>query len=231
MDERLERGDAARKKLLLDSGKSLLEKGLVYGTGGNLSARAESGNSFWITPSGMDYRLLDADDLVEMSFEGKILTGHRRPSIEWMLHRALYVARPDVEAVVHTHSTYATTLAAARQDLMPVTDTFVVVFGECVQVADYGLTGSAELAANAVSTLGNGVAALLANHGAVCVGKDVKAAFETALLLEQSAAIYMGALALGGTPLASKTVDFLMRNVVPRYGQGEFKDLREGDDA
>ena len=138
--------EADIRKEIIKTGILILEKGLVQGTGGNISRRTEKG--ILITPSGMDYRTLTCEDIVLLAPDGKVLEGTRVPSIERSLHLRIYRSRADINAVIHTHSVYATAIAAARQPLCPITDNQVAVFGGTVPVADYAPIGTQELAEN-----------------------------------------------------------------------------------
>ncbi len=117
------------KQEIIRYGNMLIEKGLCTGTGGNISVRLPENNGFMITPSGILYSEIVPDDIVTMDFEGNIIEGSRTPSIERNMHRAIFNARPDVNAIVHTHQNFASAIAATRQDFPPILDAFVAVFG------------------------------------------------------------------------------------------------------
>jgi len=123
-------------------------------------------------------------------------TGDRNPSTEHPLHTAIYKARPDVNAIVHTHGIYASALAVLQEPLPPIIDEFVIKLGGQIEVAKYGLPGSEELATNVVEALGPRNGVLLANHGGVCVGPSMDVALHNALLLERVAQIYLLASAV-----------------------------------
>jgi L-fuculose-phosphate aldolase len=207
------------KNAIIKTGIYLLENKLVKGTGGNISARTDAG--FLVTPSGMDYNHLTPEDIVEMDLTGKILSGKRVPSIEKEMHRAVYLKRSDVGAIVHVHSTYATSVAAARKSLPAITDNQVAVFGGTVNIADYGPIGSSVLARNVTSALGGyGMGVLLSNHGALCVGKTLDEALFRCEMLEEIAKIYVMAKLLGGgIPLNKSEIDFESADLRKRYGQ------------
>lgn len=120
--------DIETRKEIIKTGILLSEKGLIQGTGGNISFRTEKG--IFITPSGMDYRVLVPEDLVLLDPEGNVIEGERKPSIEKEMHMKVYKSRKDINAVIHTHSVYATALAAARQPLCPITDNQVALLVE-----------------------------------------------------------------------------------------------------
>lgn len=193
-------------------------KGLVIGTGGNVSVRTEKG--FFITPSGLDYDLLTPDDIVELDFACKPIEGGRTPSIEKNLHREVLLARSDVSVVIHAHCTYATAVASCRRELPPLTDNQVAYFGGAVPVARYAPIGTDELAKNAAAALGRGSAVLLANHGALCVGHTLRETLQKCELLENLAKIHILAkLAGGGVFLTDEEVAREAGDLRNRYGQ------------
>ena len=106
------RSDIILREKILSAGRSILEKRLVQSTGGNISARTERG--FLITPSGIEYDKILPQDLVELDMEGRVIEGTRNPSVERELHRIILAKRADVNAVIHTHSIYVTSVASAR---------------------------------------------------------------------------------------------------------------------
>lgn len=188
--------EADIRKEIIKTGILILEKGLVQGTGGNISRRTEKG--ILITPSGMDYRTLTCEDIVLLAPDGKVLEGTRVPSIERSLHLRIYRSRADINAVIHTHSVYATAIAAARQPLCPITDNQVAVFGGTVPVADYAPIGTEELAENTSRALADGAGVLLSNHGALCVGRELSEALMRCEMLEVFSKIYILAKTVGG---------------------------------
>ena len=205
---------------LIRYGNLLVSRGLVTGTGGNISARVPGQDAFLITPSGIPYLEIQADDMVQVSLSGRKLAGKRKPSIEQHLHRLIYRARSDVKAVVHTHAVFSAAIAATRQDLPPILDTIVAAFGGGIKTADYASIGTLELAQNAVAALGTRDAVLLANHGAVCTGADLAQAFDRAELLEASAKTYIFSHLIGRpVVLAPEIVEKEAQDLAQRYGQ------------
>lgn len=173
--------------------------GLVVGTSGNVSARVAGEDLFVITPSSMPYPQIRAEDVVVMNMEGDVLSEGRAPSFEANLHRNIYLARPDVGSIFHTHSPYASALAVLRKPLPAALEELVVFFGGPVEVSEYAPGGSEEVVRNACKALGDRAAFLLANHGPVCVGRDLETGLKIAQLLEQVAQIYVIAMT-AGTP-------------------------------
>lgn len=204
---------------LIEVARAMARQGLVIGTEGNVSARIDD-RSFLITPSGMPYESLEPEDLVPVELGTGRAGGVRRPSVEWRLHAAVYEARPDLQAVVHTHSVYATALAAARRPLPPFLDELAAVFGGEVPVAPFAPSGTPELAAVAAATLGRGNAVLLAQHGVVAAGESLSRALACAELVERAACIFLlSQLAGGTTALAPEVVAAQHRAFRSGYGQ------------
>lgn len=208
------------KKEIIKHGILLAEKGLVTGTGGNISMRIPQEDLMIITPSGIAYEKLQTDDLVILDMEGNVVDGKRRPSIEVNMHLEILRSRQDIGGIVHTHSVYASAIAITRQDLPVILDAMGIVFGGPVQTAEYAGIGTKELAKNVVKALGNKPAVLLANHGAVCVGENLTSAFDICELLEASAKSYIYGSMVGKPVVLSE--ELIMKekeDLSKRYGQ------------
>jgi len=208
------------KQEIIEAGKKLIRTGLVTGTGGNISARLPGDDKFLITPSGMDYEALVPDDIVLADLDAKVLEGSRKPSIETSLHAGIYRNRPDVNAVVHTHSLYASAVAATRNSIPPILDSMVSSIGGSVDCAEYGIPGSPELATATAAALGSKNGALMANHGAVGVGPDMAKAYARAELVERAAITYICACAIGQpVALDMETMNREKAFLASSYGQ------------
>lgn len=168
--------------------------GINQGKSGNISQRIPEG--FLVTPTGMDYETLDAADIVPMSFDGSH-GGARLPSSEWRFHRDILAARPEVNAVVHTHSMFATTLACLGAEIPPFHYMVAVAGGDSIRCAPYATFGTEELSAHAVHALEGRKACLLANHGMIALGDTLKSALALAVEVETLAAMYWRALQVG----------------------------------
>lgn len=211
------------KQLLIESGRRMLHSGLTVETWGNVSIRDPERGCVYLTPSALPYDALVEEDVVVTDLEGTILEGHRKPTIETDLHLGIYRSRPDVNAVVHTHPIYSQIFAVLREEIPPIIDEAAQIMGKGVQVVEYALPGSPELAQGCVKALGrDGCVCLLANHGAVCVGADVDAAFKVSAVLEMTAQIYYMARCIG-TPklLTDEQIDFMHDFALNHYGQGK----------
>lgn len=215
MDRRL-----ALKQQIIEVGIKLLRNGLVAGTGGNISARLPDMEYFYITPSGMAYEALQPDDIVGIDYNGDLVEGTRKPSIECMMHASILRARPDVGAVVHTHSLYATAVASAHLPIPAFLET-VIATNKCeIKVAEYAPAGSQELAENALRTLGEDSAVLLANHGVVGVGRDLAQAVRVCETVEKAAMVFLMSRIVGGPiPIPTEVIARQVEFFKTRYGQ------------
>ena len=180
--------------------KQFRSNGLTFGRSGNVSVRASTGG-FIITPSGIDYEDLKPYDLNELDFSGKIIFGKLNPSSEWRMHSAIYQARPDVRAIVHVHSPYATGVSCTRKPVPAFHYMITVLGGDQIPCAQYATFGTQEIADNAVEVLGKLNACLLANHGQIAVGEDLNSAMRYAGEVENLAKQYCISLAAGGPML------------------------------
>jgi len=201
--------DEAREAVLATA-QETVRRGLVVGTSGNVSVRLDQPGRdlLAITPSGRLYSTLEAADILVCDFDGSVVQGELPPSTELPTHAAIYRARPDVRAVVHTHSLYATVAAVATLEIPPIVDEMVVAVGGAVRVADYGFPGTEELGAKAVAALVQRSAVLLQNHGLVAVGDSLQDALAVAELVERMAHIFVIARLLDAVhPLADEVVE------------------------
>jgi L-fuculose-phosphate aldolase len=194
--------------------------GINRGKSGNVSARMQSNafDGFLVTPTGMPYDTITADDIVAMTLDGEA-RGSRRASSEWQFHRALYRVRDDLHAIVHVHAPFATTLACLHRGIPAFHYMIAVAGGRDVRCAPYATFGSSELAAHAVEAMEGRRACLLSNHGMIAAGADLPAALALALEVEGLAEMYWRALQIGEPVLLSEAE---MDAVIERfrtYGQ------------
>ncbi|RYD02767.1 hypothetical protein N752_23590 [Desulforamulus aquiferis] len=127
------------KQRIADLGRKMVSSGLVAGTWGNISVFIRQEGLVVVTPSGMDYDKIQAEDMVVVDLDGKLIEGSRKASSETPLHLAIYRARPDVTGVVHTHSEVASSFAVVRQRIEPVVEDAAMLVGGAVEVAEYAL--------------------------------------------------------------------------------------------
>lgn len=198
------------KKLVLETSRLMLEKGLVVGTSGNVSLRLPpEGNRalLAITPTGCYYDTMDVDDIQILDFEAEPVEGDLPPSMETMLHIGIYRARKNVNAVVHSHSVYASAISVTGNGIPPILEDQVVFLGGQIKLAQYAPSGSEEMVTNVIDNLEDKNAVLLPNHGAIGVGFDAREALTAAELLEKTAKIYLLASSLGKVnPLPEEAV-------------------------
>ncbi len=190
----------SEKKEVLEAAQRMAEKGFTVGSSGNVSLRIkESGGRelVAITPSGRYYDSMKANDIVIADFEGQRVEGELAPSIETMLHIGIYKARKKVNAVIHTHPVFGSVIAVTGMEIPPILDDQVTQIGGEIKVAQYALSGSPEMVKNVIAALGPRNAVLMANHGALGVGRNMQEAFTICELLEKTAGIYISALGLG----------------------------------
>jgi len=185
---------------IVAAAKELLEKGLVEGTSGNISARMENGN-IAVTPSSLDYRLMTVEDIVIVNPEGDVVSGERGPTSEKYLHIAVQAAYEEFAVCIHSHAVHATMFAVAHQDIPSCIDEFTVYLGGDIRCSEYAASGSPELAEQVVKALESRIA----NHGMVAIGTTMERAMHNTALVERSAKIIWGAKQLGGIfPLPEK---------------------------
>lgn len=178
--------------------QALDDAGLLINKSGNVSCRSKRG--FIITPTGVPYRDLQLGQVVELEIDGQPDPAGQPPSSEWRLHAAIYAARPDVSAIVHTHSPHATALACAGRGIPPF-HYMIALAGGAIRCMPYSTFGSAELAVSAVRGLEGRWATLLANHGVVAVGSSLARARAVAIEVENLASQYLMMLSAGLEPV------------------------------
>lgn len=165
---------------------------------GNVSARL--GEGFLVTPSGLPYARTTPADLLHLSLDGSVIAGERKPSSEWPFHAAIYRARPDAKAIVHTHSPRATALSCTRRGIPAFHYMIALCGGADIRCADYATFGTPELAENAVKALEGRKAVLLANHGVIALGGSLAGAHQIVAEVENLAGQYLDILAAGLEP-------------------------------
>ena len=160
---------------------------LVAGTWGNVSARDEK--YVYITPSGIPYDELSEEDIAVLDLDSEKQISGKKASSEVKLHLEIYRRKPDIKAIVHFHSVYASAFASMRREIPCYVEDQAQIIGGDIPVAKYAPPGTEELAKNAAKALGDKFGVLLANHGAVAVGRNMKEALMAAQIIEKSAQI------------------------------------------
>jgi len=215
----------SEKKAVIEAAQEMARKGLVVGTAGNVSLRLKdpSGRELLaITPRERYYDSLKVDDIVVVDFEGQRVEGKLKASIETVMHIEVHKAQKKVNAVVHAHPAFCSVIAVAGLDIPPLIDEQVIYIGGEIKVAQYAFPGTPELAKNVVAALGPRNAVILANHGVLSVGRDMREALTICELAEEMAKIYVSTLSLGKVnPLPAEVVELEKAFFASIYGEGE----------
>jgi L-fuculose-phosphate aldolase len=181
---------------IVEVSQAMAARGLNRGTSGNVSARLADG--LLVTPSGVVPDRLTPEAIVRLDAQGRASAGALKPSSEWRMHAGLYARRPDMNAVVHCHSRHATILACAGRAI-PAFHYMVAVGGRTlIPLAPYRTFGTVDLAEAVADALDGGFACLMANHGQIAGAATLAKALAIAEEIEEQAAVYWGALAIGG---------------------------------
>lgn len=208
---------AEARREVLETALLMSRRGLSPGRSGNISRRTTDGMA--ITPSGMAYESIGVDDIVLIQPDGFVEPGQRKPSSEWRLHQAVYAARADVGAVVHTHSMHATVLACAGREIPAFHYMVAAAGGDTVPLVRYATFGSEKLSDHVAKGLKKHNACLIANHGLVAVGSNCASALELAGEVEVLAEHYWKVLAIGKPKLLSKKEMLQVSKLFKGYGQ------------
>jgi L-fuculose-phosphate aldolase len=207
------------RDLVLHTARTLLSKGLVIGSMGNFSVKIDT-KTMLITPSGRTYTDLTPEEIVKFDLETLVYEGRLKPSSEYRLHAAIYAERPEIRAIVHTHQPYASAMAAAHRELPPFLDDMVQLIGPSVRVAEYAPSGSSKMTINSIKALDKRFAALLANHGAICIGRDMEEAVLVCEVLEKGCKAFIHAELVGGIKMIDKPVALQIRqDYLDRYSK------------
>jgi L-fuculose-phosphate aldolase len=215
-------GDEELRKSVIDGCLALARSGLTHGTSGNISVRRDS-QRFFVSPTGMDYGLLEPDDVPLVYLDGRWF-GRCRPSSEWRFHRDIFKSRDDVRAIVHTHSQNATALACTARGIPAFHYMVAVAGGHDIRCAPYHTFGTQELSDAALVALNGRKACLLENHGVIAVGATLSAALVLAGEVENLAAQYCAALAAGDVRILN---DEAMRLVIEKFRTYGRQDLTD----
>ena len=205
---------------IIEGGLRLVKEGLVARTWGNISIRVDE-NNMLITPSGRSYEDLTPEDIVLVNYHTSKHEGSVKPSSEKELHCEIYRTRKKIHSVIHTHQMNASTVAAAQREVPPILDDMAQIIGPSVRVAAYALPSTKKITKKTVSALKGRNAALMANHGAVCVGRDLEEAFVVCQVLEKACKAFIEAEFLGGAKSINKFEAHLMHQIYIRKYSGE----------
>jgi L-ribulose-5-phosphate 4-epimerase len=201
------------KILIVETAQQLTKKGYLMATGGNLSVRIAGQSALAITPSDYDYMKMLPEDICVLDFELKVLEGSLKPSVESAMHAAIYRVRPDVNAVIHTHQVYASTLTLIRMSIPALFDEQTRFLGRSVNIIPYAPSGTRMLASTIARHIrDHNNAYMMQNHGALVFGHDMERAVHNVEILEKCSLAYLLALCtdrkVSKIPLAIREVAF-----------------------
>jgi L-ribulose-5-phosphate 4-epimerase len=215
------------KKQIVNTAQSLVHKGYLMATGGNISLRISGQNAFAITPSNYDYFKMTADDVCVLDFNLSKIEGHLKPSVESAMHAAIYRVRPDVHAIIHTHQAYVSALTLIKAPIPALFDEQARFLGRSVDIIPYAPSGTG-LLKNAVSkhVKNHNNAFMMQNHGALVFGHDMERAVHNVEILEKCALAYLLAICserkVSKIPLVVREVAFAkLRKDQKKIEQGE----------
>ncbi len=204
--------EPALRRALVEGARSLVASGLNRGTSGNLGVRL--GDRLLVTPSGVPVNELRAAGMVLMDFSGNTI-GPGKPSSEWRFHRDILASRPDLNAVVHTHAPFATSLACLGMEIPPFHYMIAMAGGKSIRCAPYALFGTQALSDHVLAAIDGRKACLLANHGLIAAGADLEEALAITVEVESLCEMYWRALQVGTPALLD---DKQMDAVLEKFG-------------
>lgn len=205
---------------VINTGLSMMKDRLVVGTWGNISTRIRGKDLMAITPSGVSYENIEISDIAIMDLEGNLIDGDKKPSIEFPMHGEVYKRRSDVMAIVHTHSEFASAFALARKPIVAAAEDMAQIIGGDIEVSKYALPGSKELSYNVLEALKDKMGVVIANHGLICCGRNLKEALKAACIVEKCAKENVFAQLLGGiVPLSHDDIEYMRDFYLNKYGK------------
>lgn len=201
------------KQQIIETAHELVHKGYLMATGGNLSLRIPKQDVFAVTPSNYDYMKMTADDVCVLDFDLNMLDGHLKPSVESAMHGAVYQARADVNAIVHTHQVYTSALTLIKAPIPALFDEQARFLGKSVDIIPYAPSGTGMLAKTVAKHVKNhNNAFMMQNHGALVFGHDMERAVHNVEILEKCALAYLLAICterkISKIPLAVREIAF-----------------------
>ncbi len=213
------------KKEIVSTCKILLEKGLLIATGGNVSMRIPGSGCFAVTPSDYDYEKMTPGDVCVLDFDLNRLEGVLKPSVEAAMHGAIYQARGDVNAIIHTHQVYTSALTLIKAPIPELFDEQVRFLGRRVEIIPYAPSGTGMLKNQVARHVRNHHNAyMMQNHGALVFGDSMERALNNVEILEKCAEAYL--LALCSERKVSK-IPLLVREVAFSKLRGDQKKIAE----
>ena len=208
------------RKEIIEAALEIQQASFVVGTWGNISVRIEEDELIAITPTGIEFEKLTLENIAIVDMTSNVIDGNLKPSTELGLHLALYRQRPDIMAIVHTHSVHCTAMATARKPIPAAFEDLVQMVGGRVHVSEYRLPGADDLSTVVKNALGERNAVLVANHGLMTMGRTLKEAVQAAYVCENAARAALLAANIGGAVEFSPTDVKVLRNFyLNQYGQ------------
>ena len=203
----------SEKKLIVETAHELVRKGFLMATGGNLSLRVKEKKAFAITPSNYDYMKMTPEDVCVLDFDLNMLEGHLKPSVESAMHGAVYQARADVNAIVHTHQVYTSALTLIKSPIPALFDEQARFLGRSVEIIPYAPSGTGMLKNTVAKHIKNqNNAFMMQNHGALVFGHDMERVVHNVEILEKCAMAYLLAICtekkISKIPLAVREIAF-----------------------
>ena len=209
--------DLPLRQAIIATARTMSSRGLSPGRSGNVSARM--GGGMLITPSGMAYDVIEPNDIVHMTADGTIVDKNRKPSSEWRFHLAAYRQRPEMQAIVHTHSMHATVLACAHKSIPAFHYMVAAAGGREIPLVPYATFGTDALSLHVALGVSKHNACLMANHGQIAMGATLASALELAADVEVLAEQYWKVLMLGTAKLLPDAEMDLVIEKFKSYGQ------------
>jgi L-ribulose-5-phosphate 4-epimerase len=201
------------REQVIEAGLEAHRRGIVYGTAGNFSIRDPETGLIAISPSGMLYGVMTPADVCIVSVDGAIEDACRRPSSETPMHTMIMQQRPDVRAIVHTHSHYCTVVSTFKSCLPPILTETALVLGSRIPVTRYGETGTPDIGQSVVDAMDDTTrAVIMKNHGLICFGETFDQALTYAMIAEEAAHVYIDALAANG----GREPDYVPEELIPK---------------
>jgi len=201
--------------------KEMADAGLTAGTWGNISGRIDDSHMA-ITPSGMDYSRLVPEQMVVVNLHTLAYEGDLKPSIEAPIHARILLSKPHIGGIVHVHSSKALAVAVTRKGIPPICDDQVQILGGDIRCAAYTYPGTEEMAESVLAALNERNGALIANHGSIAIGRNLKEALVGVTVLEKTAQIWIDVQALGGAvEISAEDCAYYHDFFMNKYGQGK----------
>ncbi len=211
----------AQRRRIVETGMEALRRGIVHGTAGNFSERDRATGLIAISPSGIPYPETTIEDVVIVDLDGNIVEGRRRPSSETPMHTMVMRQFDHVDAIVHTHSHYATVVSTIRSYLPPILTETSLVVGARVPVTRYGLTALDDIGLSVVEVMTPASrAVIMRNHGLITFGQSFDQALLYSMLVEEAAEVYVQALAANGGGEPNLVPEELIDEMTERFNAG-----------